>query len=194
MTNQQFPGQPDPNQPQGAQYSQEPPIPPTAPAQKPKKPWFKRVWVWVVAAVLVIAIAVNMGDSEETATDSAETTTASTTEESSAETEAEATGEPEPAEEPAAEQEQLTLDEGWELDKSNQFMAMVNGYVSNNGEAITNYVQITFDVLDAEGANLGTCLANTNTIDAGGKWKFEAICDGEPDEIADVRFKEITGF
>lgn len=182
----QFPGQSDPNQSQG-QFSQQPPIPPTA---KPKKPWFKRVWVWVVAGVLIIAVAANLGGNGDS--DSESTDAVSATQSASAEEAESATEEAEP--EPAEEQEQLTLDEGWELDTSNQFMATINGYVSNNGEAITNYVQITFDVLDAEGANLGTCLANTNTIDAGGKWKFEAICDGEVDEIADVRFKEITGF
>ena len=46
----------------------------------------------------------------------------------------------------------------------------------------------------ATGANLGTCLANTNTIDAGGKWKFKALCSGDAKEVATVRFKEITGF
>ena len=89
----------------------------------------------------------------------------------------------------------LSLDDGWTMDKSNQFAVQVVGYVSNNTDkAITNYVQITFDALDKQGANLGTCLANTNTVDAGGKWKFKAMCSGEAKEISPVRFKEITGF
>ena len=48
------------------------------------------------------------------------------------------------------------------------------------------------DSLDADGANVGDCLANANTVDANGKWKFEAMCSGS--DINDVRFKEITGF
>ena len=101
-------------------------------------------------------------------------------------------------EEPAApaKPERLTLDDGWTYaaDEYGVF-TKVTGYVSNNSDdAITNYVQITFDTLDAAGANLGTCLANTNTIDANGKWKFEAICTDDASEIAEIRFKEITGF
>ncbi|GAB2567418.1 FxLYD domain-containing protein [Leucobacter ruminantium] len=105
--------------------------------------------------------------------------------------------EPTPAEEPQPEpKERLTLDEGWTVAPDEYgFSTVVSGYVSNNSDkAITNYVQITFDSYDAAGANLGTCLANTNTIDANGKWKFEAHCLDTNGEIAEVRFKEITGF
>lgn len=106
---------------------------------------------------------------------------------------------PEPAPKPEPEpepKERLTLDDGWEaVPDEFGYSTSVNGYVSNNSDkAITNYVQITFDTYDAAGANLGTCLANTNTIDANGKWKFEAMCFDTNDEIAEVKFKEITGF
>lgn len=106
-------------------------------------------------------------------------------------------GEPEDSPEPSAPpKERLTLDEGWTTEPSEFGSSIVvNGYVSNNSdEAVTNYVQITFDTLDAAGANVGTCLANTNTIDAKGKWKFEAHCFDDSDDIAEVRFKEISGF
>ena len=93
---------------------------------------------------------------------------------------------------PAA-KDRLTLDDGWKMDNSNQFMTQVTGTVSNNSDKPVNtYVQITFDALDASGANVGTCLANTNTIDANGKWKFKAGCSGEG--ITKVRFKELSGF
>lgn len=89
--------------------------------------------------------------------------------------------------------ERLTLDEGWTLDKSNQYMAKVIGTVSNNSDKPVNgYIQITFSALDAEGANVGDCLANANTVDANGKWKFEAVCSGS--NIDTVRFKELSGF
>lgn len=87
----------------------------------------------------------------------------------------------------------LTLDDGWTLDNSNPYMTKVTGYVSNSSDkAIDGYIQITFSALDANGANVGDCLANANTVDANGKWKFEAMCSGN--DIADVRFKDITGF
>ena len=101
---------------------------------------------------------------------------------------------PEPAK--PERKDRLSLDDGWTTGTDEYGMyTRVNGYVSNNSDkAITNYVQITFDTLDAQGANLGTCLANTNTIDANGKWKFEAMCLDDSSEIAEVRFKEISGF
>jgi hypothetical protein len=72
-------------------------------------------------------------------------------------------------------------------------MTKVVGTVSNNSDkAINGYIQITFSALDASGANVGDCLANANTVDANGKWKFEATCSGS--NIETVRFKDISGF
>ncbi len=125
-----------------------------------------------------------------------DTATAQTNEPSDTEA-SEPAAEPKAEEEPQPEpKERLTLDEGWTVAPDEYgFSTIVSGYVSNNSDkAITNYVQITFDSYDAAGANLGTCLANTNTIDANGKWKFEALCLDTNGEIAEVRFKEITGF
>ncbi|UTX52308.1 FxLYD domain-containing protein [Leucobacter aridicollis] len=71
----------------------------------------------------------------------------------------------------------LTLDDGWTI-APDEFgiSTTISGHVSNDGDkAITNYVQITFNALEAAGANLGTCLANTNTTDTNGKWKVGAL-------------------
>ena len=93
----------------------------------------------------------------------------------------------------AEEKPRLTLDDGWSIDTSNPYMTQVVGTVSNNSDKdIKGYIQITFSALDADGANVGDCLANANTVDANGKWKFKAMCSG--DGIKDVRFKEISGF
>ena len=93
----------------------------------------------------------------------------------------------------AEEKPRLTLDDGWSIDTSNPYMTQVVGTVSNNSDKdIKGYIQITFSALDADGANVGDCLANANTVDANGKWKFKAMCSG--DDIKDVRFKEISGF
>lgn len=54
MSQAPFPQQPDP------QFQQAPgqPYPPQQPA-KPKKKWYKRPWIWVLAVIVVITIAVN---------------------------------------------------------------------------------------------------------------------------------------
>lgn len=187
QTPQQYPGQ-------------QPPMYPGNPApapSKPKKPWFKRFWVWAIIAVAAIAIATHLGGGNGHAgSGSSPSVGVSPAHSAQAQN---ATSQPAAASTSAAPatkpKDKLTLDDGWTLDKSNQFAATVNGYVTNNTDKpIDNYVQITFDALDAQGANLGTCLANTNTIDANGKWKFSAICSGSADEVATVRLKEITGF
>lgn len=188
----QFPGQPQPGQPQ--QPGQPGPVY-AAPPAKPKKPLLKKWWVWVliVLGLLVVWSAVNGSGSKSAEPAAGETRAPGAT--APAAGAPAASSPPAPATSAVKPKEKLTLDDGWAIDKSNQFAVYVNGYVSNNTDkAITNYVQITFDALDAKGANLGTCLANTNTIDANGKWKFKAICTGEAKEIDTVRFKSITGF
>lgn len=144
-----------------------------------------------VAAIASIGMTIGLGAVGSEVAKSLEELESTTTTETSPATE-------EPAEEEAAPEptERLTLDDGWTYQGDEYgITTTVTGYVSNNSdEPISNYVQITFDTLDAEGANIGTCLANTNTIDANGKWKFEAICLDGVDEINEIRFKEITGF
>jgi hypothetical protein len=88
----------------------------------------------------------------------------------------------------------LILDDGWELDNSNQFFSQITGTVSNSAdEAFTGLVTITFDVLDEDGSNIGSCVDSINTVDAGGKWKFDAMCAETVQDKSQVRFKEISG-
>jgi hypothetical protein len=160
---------------------------------KPTKPWFKRWWVWVLAVIVLGILGSALGGGQRSAAPAPSSTKPAvevSAPTSSMPSSAQATqAEPEPS------TERLTLEKGWKVDKSNQYAIFVTGYVRNNSaEPIDNYVQITFDVLDKSGANAGTCLANTNTIDAGGRWKFKALCSGEPKEVGKIRFKEITGF
>lgn len=88
----------------------------------------------------------------------------------------------------------LKLDDGWKLETDSGFTKVVGTVSNTSDKAVENLATITFDVLDASGANIGTCLGTTETVDAGGKWKFEASCMGEVSEDSTVRFKEITGF
>lgn len=148
--------------------------------------WFSRhKFLTVIIAVVVligVATMASGGSSQQKTTqpEAASQETGSQTEKKSTE---------------ADKKPRLTLDEGWQLDKSNQYMTKVVGTVSNNSDKpINGYIQVTFSALDASGANVGDCLANANTVDAGGKWKFEAMCSGSTEAIETVRFKDITGF
>ena len=44
---------------------------------------------------------------------------------------------------------------------------------------ISSYLQIEYNLYDADGAQIGTALANINNLKAGGTWKFEAAEHGE---------------
>lgn len=148
-------------------------------AEKEKKPFHKRKLVWVIAIIVIIAIGASASQDGNQASETTKSTDGSTiTQQESKKVE---------------EKPRLTLDDDWSIDTSNPYMTQVVGTVSNNSDKdIKGYIQITFSALDAEGANVGDCLANANTVDANGRWKFKAMCSG--DDIKDVRFKEITGF
>ena len=162
------------------------------PPSKPKKPIYKRVWFWIVIAVVVLGICAGLGggskggDGQKSGSDKAAS--------------APATSQAKQVEKPAAkttDEDQvkgdLALLKGWKLNKD-EFTVHVMGYVRNNSdESINNYVQIEFNAYDASGNNTDTCMVNTNTIDAHGKWKFDAICSKDPSEIKTVKFKDITG-
>ena len=148
-----------------------------------KKSIFKKWWFWLIVVVIVGGVAASGSgggsgnQAEETTKSASDTPTASEQKE----------------ETKTADKPRLTLNKGWKIDKSNPYMTFVTGKVSNNSDdPINGYIQITFSALDSEGANVGDCLDNANTVDAKGTWKFKAMCSGEG--IETVRFKEITGF
>ena len=56
------------------------------------------------------------------------------------------------------------------------------------------YIQVEYNLYDADGAQVGTALANTNNLKAGGSWKFEAIGTASPDEVASYELVDVTSF
>lgn len=203
-SNPQQPGPEQPGTPPPAQHgpSAQPPgsgpHPPVYPGggsapERRKKPWFKKWWVWLLVVIGLVAIGGAIGGGDlATQQDQAATTSLPSRSPAATGTDPTPTTSSQPVEQP---KDDLTLDDGWTMSDSDGIAVYVEGYVSNNTDRdIASYVQITFDALDANGANLGTCLDNTNTVDAGGKWKFKAVCLDNADEIATVRFKDISGY
>ncbi len=71
----------------------------------------------------------------------------------------------------------------------------INGYIDNTSDTYSfSYVQITFTTYDENGNTIGTCLANNSGLEAGGTWKFSAICFDNIDDIATYKATEITGY
>lgn len=94
------------------------------------------------------------------------------------------------------ETEKFTIVEGTEngyADSGNIFY-YIEGTIKNNTDKTYSYLQVTYNVYDSQGNNLGTCLANNNNIEANGTWKFKAICSGEAKNISSYKLAEITGW
>lgn len=128
-----------------------------------KKPIYKKVWFWILIILAIIIIAgVAGGDSTTTSGNAEKTLT----------------------------QEKFTLvsSEG----SYDGFAYYVTGTIKNNTQKEYSYVQVTFNLYDAEGAQIGTALANINNLEANGTWKFKAI--GGTEKAVSYKLAEITGW
>ncbi len=56
-----------------------------------------------------------------------------------------------------------------------QFGGEITGIVENRRGKNLRYVEITFNLYDDSGAQVGTAFANVTGLEAGGRWKFKAI-------------------
>ena len=66
--------------------------------------------------------------------------------------------------------------------------------MTNNTDKEQSYIQIEYVLYDADGNQVGTALANTNHLKAGGTWKFEAISTVSPDQVASWERSDVSGF
>ena len=74
------------------------------------------------------------------------------------------------------------------------YSVTISGTFTNNSDAEVSYVQVSYRLLDAEGAQIGTAYANTNNLPAGGTWKFEAMGVEPLSSVASYELADVTGF
>lgn len=131
-----------------------------------KKPIYKKLWFWVIVAVIIVAMAGSQGENNTTQTGTNSTVETNQT------------------------QEKFTLvdSEG----NYDGFAYYVTGTIKNNKNKQYSYVQVTFNLYDADGAQIGTAMANINNLEANGTWKFKAL--GVTEEVASYKLAEITGW
>lgn len=79
-------------------------------------------------------------------------------------------------------------------DTSNQFAYKITGTLTNNTDQKKSYIQVEYTLYDADGNQVGTALANTNNLKAGGTWKFEATGTVSPDKVANWERSDVSGF
>ena len=68
----------------------------------------------------------------------------------------------------------------------------ITGTVINRRDVKLSYAQITFNLYDKSGAQVGSALANINDLEPGATWKFKAATFGA--DFDTFKFSELTGF
>lgn len=150
-------------------------------AAKEGKRGIGKIVLIVVVALVVIGAIGSMGGKDKT-----------TGAPSSGEVQA---SEQEPAaQEPAAQEEDPYSIVDEQMDVSNPYALYITGTLTNNTDKQVSYIQVEYNLYDADGAQVGTALANTNNLQAGGVWKFEALGTASPDEVASYELMNVTGF
>lgn len=69
----------------------------------------------------------------------------------------------------------------------------IEGEIKNNTNKSYTYVQVTFNLYDADGNQLGTAVANINNLEPNGTWKYKAI-GLTSQAVSSYKFVEITGW
>ena len=146
-------------------------------AKEGKKPIGKIILGIVVVLIIVGAVGSMGGKSSDSSTGDASKP-------------AEASQQAEEQQEP---QEPYTIADEVE-DTSNQFAYKITGTLTNNTDKENSYIQIEYVLYDADGNQVGTALANTNHLKAGGSWKFEALGTVSPDQVASWERSDVSGF
>ena len=141
---------------------------------KNKKPIYKRPWFIVVALFIIIG-AIGGGNEDTTPNTDSGSVETSQVETSS----------------PKKEKFEIVGDIEQETDA---FATYFKGFIKNNSGKDCSYVQITFNLYDADGNQIGTALDNINNLEKDGTWKFKAIGMDVDGEIASYKLAEITGY
>lgn len=66
------------------------------------------------------------------------------------------------------------------------------GRIRNNSSQTYDYVQVSINVYDASGTQIGSTMTNVNNLEPGGVWRFEALI--HEDNAQRFRIKDVTGF
>lgn len=74
------------------------------------------------------------------------------------------------------------------------YSCKISGVYTNKAGKDLSYVQVSYNLFDADGNQIGTALANTNNLADGGTWKFEAFGSATVDEVASYKIGDVTGF
>lgn len=75
---------------------------------------------------------------------------------------------------------------------SEEYARYIVGTVKNNTNKKYEYVQVSINLYDKTGAQVGSTMANVNNLEPHGTWKFKAIV--LEDNTAKYKIDKVTGF
>lgn len=75
-----------------------------------------------------------------------------------------------------------------------EYSCSITGTYTNNTGAEQSYVQLSYNLYDADGNQIGTAYANTSNLADGATWKFEAIGSESSSEVAKYELADVTGW
>lgn len=127
-----------------------------------------------ILILFVIAAIIGMSGENKTSDDSTKTTSSTA----------------------STKQEKFTLQDGHKGTADKYGMSYtIEGTIKNNTDKQYSYVQVTFNLYDSDGAQIGTALANINNLEPNGLWKFKASGSfGDGKTVASYKLMEITGW
>lgn len=100
------------------------------------------------------------------------------------------------AAEPAAESSAPAAEEKYTIEgetmTSDGYSTKIAGTLTNNTDKEIGYLQLSYTLYDADGAQLGSAFANINNLEPGGVWKFEAVAFES--NVATYKLADVTGF
>lgn len=74
------------------------------------------------------------------------------------------------------------------------YVTQITGTFTNTSGKELDYVQLSYNLYDSDGAQIGTAYANTTHLANGAVWKFEAYCTKDADEIASYQLTDVTAY
>jgi hypothetical protein len=69
----------------------------------------------------------------------------------------------------------------------------IEGEIKNNTDKSYSYVQVTFNLYDDNGAQLGTAVDNINNLEPNATWKYKAL-GLVTEKVSSYKLVEITGW
>lgn len=158
------------------------------------KPVYKKVWFWILIVLLLIIIgfASCTASAAKYVSDNTNVISSDTSTSTNASSNASSSAAADSSSAAASSSDKYSITDET-VDDSGYYFKLDGTFTNLTNKQIT-YVQVTYTLYDADGAQIGTALANTNNLDANGTWKFEAVSTVQPSEVDSYKLSKVSGF